>query len=376
MINTEKFSSEKEVSLLDYYRILRKNYLFIIIFVGIVIGLTLFYSLTLPNIYEADGVILPFGNKMNNNVFALAGQISGLEMPSSFGGAGFSKLMPLLKSRTFGQRVVEKMGLRQVFFKGLWDPIKQKWKVKDSDIPSLLTAVNIFQSMISYEEEMVTGILRIKVQSEDRVLAAQIVNTIIEELQEYIDENQFTETKRQLVYLNKKVLINRRALLDTGKEISEYYKKNRIPLDSTLVDVPLDDDPNLVDESQPKLATVTSVTDLNSQLKTLDKQLQEKETTHKSEVVKNIPQQVYLEYLMQRKKILVNLDSLLSQQYEVVKMDQVRNDISFQVIDIASVPQVKIKPHRRKMLISAFVISIFLASFIVYVKEFVKGMRN
>ena len=90
----------------------------------------------------------------------------------------------------------------------------------------------------------------------------------------------------------------------------------------------------------------------------------------------DVPQQVYLEYLILRREVLEKVSILLTQQYEMAKIDESKQNISFQVIDL---PRVMDSPIRPKVQLNIFVggiVSIlvalfyaFFADYLAYIKE-------
>jgi uncharacterized protein involved in exopolysaccharide biosynthesis len=94
------------------------------------------------------------------------------------------------------------------------------------------------------------------------------------------------------------------------------------------------------------------------------------------QIAKNIPQQVYLQYLTLRRDLLGKINILLTQQYEMAKIEEAKEDLAFQVVDPARVPLKRFKPQRRKIVTMAFMASLFLAFFLVFFLEYVQRMRK
>ncbi len=100
------------------------------------------------------------------------------------------------------------------------------------------------------------------------------------------------------------------------------------------------------------------------------------EQIKRARIVKDVPQQAYLEYLTGYHQLLVQLTSLLVQQYEMAKMDEAKEDITFQVIDRARVPFRRHKPKRTLIVIVSFIASFIIAVVTVFFLEYIEKMKQ
>jgi uncharacterized protein involved in exopolysaccharide biosynthesis len=110
--------------------------------------------------------------------------------------------------------------------------------------------------------------------------------------------------------------------------------------------------------------------ELQSQIDDLKRQLEA------VRIVRDVPQQVYLQYLTVRQELMTRMNALLSQQYEMAKIEESKEDLSFQVIDWARVPIKKFKPKRAQIVIAAFVLSGFLGVFYVFSADYFRRMKE
>ena len=84
--------------------------------------------------------------------------------------------------------------------------------------------------------------------------------------------------------------------------------------------------------------------------------------------------QVYLQYLEARSQIAIQINSLLTQQYEMAKSEESKEDPNFQVIDWARVPDEPFKPERRKIVTISFIMSFGMAAFGAFFWEYLERM--
>ncbi|MBI2339385.1 MAG: hypothetical protein HYU99_03310 [Deltaproteobacteria bacterium] len=364
-----------EVNVLDGYRIVRKRIRLIAAVVFITTFSSVVWSLVLPKIYRSEALILVSGGLSGVGVTELlALQLSFGGGMTGGGGAG-GKLVAFFHSRTMAERIITRFDLMKYYYKDAWDAEKNDWKAADpADKPSLQTAVVSFKQSASFSEDRKKGTVKISVEFTDPVLATQVANGIVDELQRFVDESEFTESKRKRVFIGNQLLANRRELLEAGKELSEYYQRNRISATLAQVDVPLEF--SETERNIPTRLASSSDAVIPEQIRNLQETVKKMDAAApKGEVVHGIPQQVYLEYVVQKREILKVLAGLLSQQYEMSKIEEARENISFEVLDKALVPEKRVKPQRRRIVMTAFVFSIFAALFLAFVLEYFQKIR-
>ena len=91
------------------------------------------------------------------------------------------------------------------------------------------------------------------------------------------------------------------------------------------------------------------------------------------ERVKGVPSQVYLQYLTFDRRLMNQNHALLTQQYELAKIEEANEDLAFQVIDKARIP---IRPSSPNLILNVaiglmggFFIAVFIAFFLEYIEK-------
>lgn len=361
------FYMKELFNIVDIYRLVRKRYKFIGLFVFICTTITIFYSLSLPDIYRAEAVLLLAKSKQPN--FSLGVLATTFGAPGG-GQTTADRLVALLNTRTMAERMVRRFDLMKIYFKDMWDSERNEWKVEDpSEMPSMESAVNNFRGNMEIEDDQLPGIIQVYMLSDDPKLATDLANGVIEELTKFINESELTLAKKKRLFIEKQLMKNERDLLLAGKEFTEFYQQKRISASLPQIDVNISvDDDSDSQMGQPLIAAEDAgikqhLQSLEARRKKIDAKLAE------LKIVRGVPQQVYLEYMTLKRGILSELSALLHQQYEMARIDETREEISFQVIDEARVPEKKCKPKRRKIVIIAFFISFLLSVFCVFLKE-------
>jgi uncharacterized protein involved in exopolysaccharide biosynthesis len=93
-----------------------------------------------------------------------------------------------------------------------------------------------------------------------------------------------------------------------------------------------------------------------------------------AQVVEAVPQQVYLQYMTLKRNLLEQTNVLLTQQYEMAKIEEAKEDLNFQVVDPARIPRGKARPQRGKMAIAGLFVSLFVAVFYAFTHEYVERL--
>jgi len=375
---------EKEVSLLDLWQVLWKRKYLILAVTCICTVLSIGISLILPKSYRAEAVIMPLSGQRGGG--GLAAAVSQMGLGSLLGGVGgtnsySSQIMAILKSRTLIEKVIIRYDLLPILFPSDWDIEASRWKSSKS-IPNMEAAVKLFSLLSQTTEDKKNQTIKVAATTGRPEISAQIANGILVQLYDELKDNSFTVQKRNRLFIEAQLERNKADLLEVGKELSSFYSTNRVSDSKAQIDVDVRHSMGLVSESETKPASIRVLKslvgvdvpimpeDLQSQLDSLKKQLEE------VRIVRDVPQQVYLQYLTVRQELMSRMNALLTQQYEMAKIEESKEDLSFQVIDWARIPIRKYKPKRAQIVISVFVLSGFLSIFYVYGADYIRKLRD
>lgn len=373
--------NENEINLLDYYHVIKKHKKMIAGIVALSLIAGVIISLFLPKYFKAEAVIIPVSSKGGgSSLSSLASQFGGLASLAGVsvpGGTGETeKIVIILKSRTLTENVITDLNLMPVLFKDAWDSKNNKWKTDDpKQQPDMESAVNALRGAVSVMDDKKNKSIKISSVSLDPELSARIANAYLDELQKFINSNALTMAKRNRIFIEGQLEQNKRDLLEAGREINEFYKTNRVSSIEAKVDVPLNND-NLTFTNHPNAGAgagqlpVTDIDELLAQKADIEQKLAS------VKIVENVPQQVYLSYLMLRRELLGKMNALLTAQYENAKIDESKEDLAFQIIDKAVPPMRKFKPKRAQICIMSFMASLFAAVFLAFFREYLERMKH
>jgi uncharacterized protein involved in exopolysaccharide biosynthesis len=100
------------------------------------------------------------------------------------------------------------------------------------------------------------------------------------------------------------------------------------------------------------------------------------EDASKNAKVLNVPGQVYLQFLNLNRDLIARTFALLTQQYELAKIDEAKEDLAFQVIDKA---EVKVRPSSPNLVLNLSIgltTGIFLGIFFAYFSEYFERLKK
>lgn len=333
--------------------------LFFIIVATITLSATLI-SIFLPKTFKASAVIMPIGGKSGGSggLAALAGQLSGMPSLAGLSGANSptQQFMSLLKTRTLAEVVINENNLLPALLK----------KLSDDPALNMERGVKVLRTEhITFTEDKKGGIITIDAVFQDPRLAADVANGYVAGLQQFIKGNALTVAKRNRIFIEKQLAENDSDLLQAGKEINEFYKGGKVSNIDAFIDVPLN---SFLSAGEQKIAPddIFSIDKFETILK---KKRDVEEQLGALKVVKNVPQQVYLQYLALKKTILVQVNGLLTQQYEMAKIEESKEELAFQLIDPAIPPTMRYSPKRGQIVMTSFFSSFFLALAAIFFAE-------
>lgn len=368
---------EKEINLLDYWRVLMKRKWQILLITFIVAALVAGLSLIMPKKYKAEATLIPITSSSSgsgNALTAMASQmgslpgIGSLGDLSKLGGGKTKELVNILKSRTLSENIINRFDLLKVIFANQWDPGTKTFFPRFlRPVPVMEDGVNAFRKKyVDVEEDKKTGMVKIDVTMKNSELAARVANAMIVELQEFIESNSLTTAKRNRIFIEEQLVKTKTKLLEADKEINQFYSNNKLSNITPQLDVDIGSY-----QTVPK-----PFEEFHDGFLDLHKQQNMMEGAAKSAKVKGVPGQVYLQFLTLNRELLARTFALLTQQYEFSKIEEAKEDLAFQIIDKAAV---KVRPSSPNLLLNTavgLVAGFFLAVFLAFVLDYVQKLKQ
>lgn len=366
---------EQEINLLELAQIIARRKMVIVKFSGAVAVLAVLYSLTMPNIYTATAKILPPQKESGGGISALLGQVGGLAglAGGSLGLGGSADLyLGILKSRSVADAVIKRLDLAKEF----------KTRTPDETRKALEGVVKIKAGK--------DGIISIDADSKDPKMAAQLANTLVEELGRKSVQLNLTKAGTERSFLEKRLDVVKQDLKKAETDLKSFQEQHKaIKVDSQAA-VTIQGIARLKAEIASKevqLATLQGFqTDESPEVRMLQTTLAKlrsqfaamagnSEGNSVIPTVGNVPK-LGLEYLrlMRELKIQEAIFEQLTKQYELAKLNEAKDSSSLQVLDEAVVPLKKSKPKRSLIVVLATATAFFIALFWVFILEYIEKM--
>jgi len=329
----------------------------------------LILTLLIPNSYDGVVQLMPPDASAASGSMGTLGMLAGMASGSSSLGGAASGLagnitsaltgqdmgtlfVGILESRTIADRLIDRFDLRKVYWRKTYEDARKKLD-DESDI----------------EVDRKTGIIKIQVSDRDPARAAAIAQAYVEELNKLLAKVNTSAASREREFLEQRLVLVHQHLQDASKDLSEYSSKN-ITMDpekqgEAMIQAAAVLQGELI-AAQSELRGLEQIyTNDNVRVRTLKANVTELQKQLNDIGGKNYkgstsldPDALYpslrqlpvlgLQYeeLYRRVKIDETVFELLTQAYELAKVEEAKETPSVKVLDAAVVPEKKSWPPR------------------------------
>ncbi len=284
-------TKDTEVDLTLLWKVLKCGRRYILSSVVIFTLLSVAIAFKLPPKYRSQASIIPLSTEQQPSLGSLSGiaSVFGLSTTST----SSAVVEAILKSRLLKERVIKKLHLIPLL-------------VKDEQKRDMFHAVKALSKMMSIQSDKKTGLITITVSSKDPKLSQEIASVAINETQKIIEEKNLLVNRVYKNYLESQIKRNQRLLSRLENIYANYMsgKVSRIPL---------------IEPGKLNLYRFSS--------KVLPRLS-----------VASVPEQKFNEIRLKLDvNILTTLYENLFAAYEKARLQEVRNEVTFQVIDPPSI---------------------------------------
>jgi uncharacterized protein involved in exopolysaccharide biosynthesis len=376
MIN--EIRSETEINVIDLWRILVKRKKLIGLIVGAAAITSVVVSLLLPKIYAATTSILPpqqessmgmpgiAASQFAGGIGGLAGGFLGLKSPADL-------WVGILKSQTVRDGIISRFDLMNT--------------LKASTIEEARAALSEMAVITKSKEDIIS----ITVEDKNPEQAARLANAFVEELDKVNKRVVMSAGGRMRIFVEKRLTDGKAELAKLEEAVKAFQEKNGA--------VKLDDQSKAIIETigkvkgqlmakEVELQTFLSyATPNNPQAEILKSQIEElrggmqeleegKIGDRRASKGLFIPTakmpHLALQYarLLRDMKVHETLDTLLTQQYEMSRIQEAKDSPTVQVLDLAKAPESRTKPKRTQIVILSVFSAAFIAAFLAFFIEF------
>jgi len=345
------------------------------LFFGIIatgILLSLLYALLLPNMYTSTTTLMPPDNpSLNSNPMSLFSPF-GSAVTASSGSALLALRNPgaiftgILGSRTVQEGVVKQFDLLHHY-----------------ETPYLETACKRLAKDSVIQSDQKTGIVTISVKADNPVLASNIAQGYVAELDRVVASSSTSAARRERIFLEGRLKEIKKDLDDSAKDLSKFSTKSRtIDIQSqgkAMVDSGLKLEDQIVEARSQLAGLLQTYSEDNVRVRTtrariaelqrqIDKMMGSPEETGAGSndsaypSVSELPA-LGLAYsdLERRVREEEVLWDVLTRQYEAARVQEAKEIPTVRVLDAANVPERKSSPIRSRIMILGALLSLAAA---------------
>jgi len=132
-----------------------------------------------------------------------ADDLAGISLPSGQAANKTETIIATLQSRIFLEQFIEKNNLMPKLYEDYWDSESQSWDTNTP--PSLWGGVNQVSNMITVDYNKRTPVIRVNLENENPIYAAEWLNKLIKELDDHLRKKAIAQTESSLEFLEMEV---------------------------------------------------------------------------------------------------------------------------------------------------------------------------
>jgi uncharacterized protein involved in exopolysaccharide biosynthesis len=383
-VNYPPYYGEDEIDLYELWLTLKKRKKIVLGITGLFTAIALILCFILPPVYKTETSLMPMGGKGGRGLSSL---FASLPVPLSIGGRSGLTVEAVLKSRTLRERIVKDLDLLPELFPDKWDKENKRWILKGENDkpPTILDGANVLKKLISVSTDKRMGVIILSVEfKENPELACKIAETALKETNGILNEKAFTLAKRYRMYVGKQLAVAREKLLEIERIYEEFIKGRikKVPLIfgkdafeyGKLKGELIAREKKLEILSQNREISPEDIGKLKEEIKNLRKKLQGLQG--RLNYVSLPEYQLNLQKLQSQMSIAQGLFETFVKEYEMAKAQEMKEQISFQVIDPPYIPHGLYKPRKKLIVAVALVSGLFLGTFVAFFKEWLDNVKK
>lgn len=370
---------EKDPNIRDYISVVvrwRSILFFNVITITILAAIV---SLVLPKKYTSTGKLLPpllSGESME--ISGISSMLAGAGLPVGMGATPSDLFSALLKSRTVLDSVIERCELKGYY--------KKKTMVETREYLIKVTRIEVSPE----------GIISISVIDKDPNMAAKISSSYIKHLDKLNRETSMTVGKRNRLFLEerlKEVKDDLEMVEDSVKKFQERHHIVSLPDEleqavSIMSDLLARKITKEIELGMIRMYATEEnpeVIKINKEISLIEKQLKDigyepdpkKFGVGFSVPLKDVPEiSLTLARLMRDVEVKQEVFAVLTEQYEKAKLREVRDTPTVEVLDKPEPPEKRSFPKRTKIVIVAFVLSLFVGIGLAFFSEYTNRIKD
>ena len=339
----------------------------------VAIAFGIFRSLVATPIFSSTAVIMPAqqgGGGSAAGALAQLSQLPGLgALGGTIGGKSSDQLyVALMRSQTLQDTIIKKHDLRN------------RWasrSIEDARL-SLSTAVSIGTDRQS-------GLINIIAQDPDPVFAAELANSHVEELHKMLDRVAITEAQQRRMFYENQIakteanlrtaeLQYRQAQESSGIQVTSMLAESALRTSAELrakitsLEISLQASSQFVTAKNPDSQRVAS------ELAALRARLAQLEQGSGRAIV--TPRQQETMQAFRELKVQEGMLDAFVRQLEIAKIDEAKEGMPVQIVDIAKPAETRSAPQRTKMVIAAASLGLGIGFVLALLRSWARRMER
>ena len=220
---------ENSLDLLQLINLLWQNWKTVLIICSLSAVFSVFYALSLPNIYQSKAMLVPVDTKASGAGFSASTMLSSIDVTSILSGnMGSTKSNDIsietIQSLSFFTYMQERrdffpqlLALKEynlstnelIYDPEIYDESSSKWvrevRFPKTNPPSIQEAYKTFNDMFDITVDKRTGLVSVIFEHQSPYVAEQMLSWIISDVNNYIRDKEKKVAQESLVYLQEKI---------------------------------------------------------------------------------------------------------------------------------------------------------------------------
>ncbi|WP_297887322.1 Wzz/FepE/Etk N-terminal domain-containing protein [Sulfurihydrogenibium sp.] len=369
---------EDEIDLFQLWETIWNNRKFIMIFTGVITFLTGVISFILPKTYTSEAVIVPISKSSGGSGLSAIAAMAGLPVGTD---QNQSNVKAVLESLTLRERVIKDLNLIDEILEDSKEEYKYPLQVAAEKIKKNINA-NVNQK---------EGTIKITVDWKNPEMAQKINQSVIDNLRKILNEKAFTVAKMNRVFYENELEKTKQQLKDAMEQLNKFQKEKQVIMPENQLQNQLQLYANLIAEKLQLEAKINSMSTvltadhpqlkeaynrlayLNQKIAEVEGKIKTDSPLSTEKTLSVIPDYAPIYMKVQQLKAKYEI---LGKLLEQARIDELKENLYVEVIDYPTYPEKPSKPKKRLMVAVAFVSSLFLAIFIVFIREAIKNRKK
>jgi len=207
------FETKDGMKISDLFNIFKTNYKLFSSITFLVTALSIFYSLLLTPVFQAEVVAIA-AEKTTSSSSSLSGvqgmaRLAGISLPSGLSDDVLT-FIAIAESKKFNMLFINQENLLPVLFKEDWNEESQSWN--NNDVPTDIAGQSELRNHYSINYDKRDGIITFSMRWDEPELAAEYANKFVSSVNNYIRDDEIYEAQKSIDYLKEE--IKNTALVD------------------------------------------------------------------------------------------------------------------------------------------------------------------